>query len=195
MKIFGIGVFAVFAVSAALLGTACTDDTDEMATDAAVKDGAVVSDGNTSVDVKVTDAKATDAAGDAQILKAKATLASVGGSTTTGTILFTQTGGSVIVALTVSGATPGQHGFHIHVNASCENSLTQVDAGVDAGVIVAGGAGGHFNPTNMMHGSLVADGGMHHAGDFGNVTVNADGNGSKSLTTTEWTVGGVGGRS
>jgi len=62
---------------------------------------------------------------------------------------------------------------------------------VDAGVIVAGGAGGHFNPTSMMHGSLEADGGMHHIGDFGNVIVNADGNGSKTITTSEWKVSDV----
>jgi|GEM_PF-5089112 len=59
MKIFGLGVFVL---SAALLGTACTDDTDDMATDAATMvDGAVVADGGVVPDAKVTDAKAVDA--------------------------------------------------------------------------------------------------------------------------------------
>jgi hypothetical protein len=104
MKISGLGVFVL---SAALLGSACTDDTDEVATDAAVvTDGAVMTDGGAVV---VTDAKPVDAAGDAQILRAKAVLASVGpGSTTRGQIVFTQTGNTVNIALSVSGAVPGE---------------------------------------------------------------------------------------
>lgn len=194
MKNFGLGVLML---SAALVGPGCDDEPDVIPTDG----GNTVSDGGTDVapisdtgsvgDVNLGDAKAGDAGGDALIQRAKATLASVGGSTVTGTVIFTQQANSVTVALTVSGASPGKHGFHVHTNASCADT----PAAGDAGLVPAGGAGGHFNPTSMMHGTVESDGGMHHAGDFGNVTVGADGNGSKTLTIKDWTVGDVVNRS
>jgi superoxide dismutase, Cu-Zn family len=186
MKISGL---CVFGLSAVLLGTACSDDADKMATDAAVvTDGAVFADGGNVGDAN----SSSDVSTDAKILMARATLAAVGGSTTKGLIVFTQNAASVTVSLSIEGATQGEHGFHIHANPSCLDSVTMGDAGSDGGVIAAGGAGSHFDPNKtMMHGSIESDGGVHHAGDFGNVTVGADGKGMKVITTSEWTVGDI----
>ena len=64
----------------------------------------------------------------------------------------------------VSGAIAGRHGFHIHEKGDCS----------DAG----NAAGGHFNPDGVPHGDLVQDGFVHaHAGDLGNIEIDANGNG------------------
>jgi Cu-Zn family superoxide dismutase len=65
----------------------------------------------------------------------------------------------------------------------------------DAGAVPAGGAGSHWNPASMKHGVINTDGGMHHAGDLGNITVAADGTGTRMLTTTEWTISDLAGLS
>jgi superoxide dismutase, Cu-Zn family len=187
-KLLGLGVLFL---TAAGVGVGCDDDSDTNGIDAgggtggtALIDGAA--GGSTGGDTAVADTAPTTT--DAGVLSAKATLASVGGSTVTGTITFVQVGKEVTVTINVSGATPGQHGFHIHTNPSCADLPPAGDAGTDAGPTPAGAAGGHYNPNNMSHGSIEADGGMHHAGDFGNVTVSAAGTGTKVIKVTEWTV-------
>jgi len=40
----------------------------------------------------------------------------------------------------------------------------------------------------MVHGVINSDGGAHHAGDLGNVTVGANGTAAKTFTTMEWAV-------
>jgi Cu-Zn family superoxide dismutase len=62
---------------------------------------------------------------------------------------------------------PGEHGFHLHEKGDCSAPD-------------ASSAGGHFNPLHHPHaGPHTA---QHHAGDFGNITVKADGTGTMSLT-------------
>lgn len=189
-KLLGLGVLFL---TAAGVGVGCDDDSDTNGVDGgggtATMDGAA--GGSTGGDTAVAVADTAPSTGDAAVLSAKATLASVGGSTVTGSVTFAQMGKEVTIIINVSGASPGQHGFHIHTNPSCENSPPAGDAGTDAGPTPAGAAGGHFNPGNMTHGSIEADGGMHHAGDFGNVTVSAGGTGTKVIKTSEWTVASV----
>lgn len=67
----------------------------------------------------------------------------------------------VKVKISVTGLTPGKHGFHVHENA------------------IQGGdfktAGAHFNPTHKHHGLKNPQG--SHVGDMPNLVVGADGTG------------------
>lgn len=100
----------------------------------------------------------------------------------TGSVSFEQTNGSIKVAITVSGATPGDHGVHIHDGTSCDAT--------DAGPAMA--AGGHWNPADAGHGLPTSP--THHPGDFGNVTIGADGTGTLTLpAVTGFTVAADGG--
>jgi len=99
---------------------------------------------------------------------ASATLDSTSGSTAKGTVHFTDAGeGNVDVQVDLTGVPPGTHGFHIHEKGDCGNN--------------AANAGGHFNPTGMIHGDPQAA--SHHAGDFGNVTADANGEVHTHFTT------------
>lgn len=141
-----------------------------------------------------------DASGDgANVTMATATLmptsltlaGDAGVSMAAGSVTFTQSGGTVTIQVSVNKTTPGDHGLHIHMNGSCADTPMMGDAAL----VPAGGAGGHWNPKNMNHGHLGGDGGAHHAGDLGNITVAAGGTGTKTVTTTEWRVADVVGRS
>src|SRR5436190_3470058 len=82
------------------------------------------------------------------------------GQTAKGTVHFHDQGeGLVEVVVDLTGVPPGEHGFHVHDKGDCGNNGQN--------------AGGHFNPTNMVHGAPDAQ--SHHAGDFGNVTAGANG--------------------
>jgi len=91
---------------------------------------------------------------------AMATLAPTSGNTAKGTVHFTDAGdGNIDVQIDLTGVPPGVHGLHVHEKGDCGNNAMN--------------AGGHFNPTGMVHGA--PDAVSHHAGDFGNIT--ADNNG------------------
>ena len=99
---------------------------------------------------------------------AMATLAPTSGQTAGGTLHFNDVGdGNVEVVVDLTGVPPGVHGLHIHEKGDCGNN--------------AQNAGGHFNPTGMVHGA--PDAVSHHAGDFGNVTANANGEVHTRFTT------------
>jgi Cu-Zn family superoxide dismutase len=107
-----------------------------------------------------------------------ATLQPSSGQTAKGTVHFQQfvvTGWPTVehaaeateVQVDLTGVPPGVHGFHIHEKGDCGNN--------------AQNAGGHFNPTSMVHGA--PDAVSHHAGDFGNVTADANGEVHTRFTT------------
>jgi len=50
-------------------------------------------------------------------------------------------------------------------------------------------AHGHWNPTNEAHGKWGSS--AYHSGDIGNVKLDKSGNGSLTLTTDRWTLGGT----
>lgn len=104
---------------------------------------------------------------------ATATLASTSGSTAQGTVHFVQRAdGSVEVTADLTGVPPGVHGFHVHEKGDCgDNGMA---------------AGGHFNPMAVAHGAPNED--PHHAGDFGNVTADANGAVHVKFTTRSVTV-------
>lgn len=92
---------------------------------------------------------------------AMAELNPASGSNVHGTFHFYETSKGIHVVATVTGLTPGQHGFHIHEKGDCSTPD-------------ATSAGGHFNPAGMKHGG--PDDAERHAGDFGNLTADASGN-------------------
>jgi len=106
--------------------------------------------------------------------QAKATIEARSGSSLTGTATFTEKDGGVDVVVDVSGAPAGTHAVHLHEKGDCSAPD-------------ATSAGGHFNPTNVPHGA--PDAPQHHAGDFGNMTVGADGKGHLTLHSGMLTVG------
>ena len=104
---------------------------------------------------------------------ASATLGSISGSNASGTVKLTQLGdGSVRVTVDLTGVPPGVHGFHIHDKGDCGDN--------------GNAAGGHFNPATTAHGAPSVD--PHHAGDFGNVTADADGRVHTEFTTRSVTI-------
>jgi len=86
-----------------------------------------------------------------------------------GTVHFTSEAAGVHVVADVKGVKPGQHGFHLHEKGDCSSPDYK-------------SAGGHFNPANAAHACDPTN--PRHAGDFGNITVGADGTGHLDVTTT-----------
>lgn len=113
---------------------------------------------------------------------AMATLSPTTGQTAHGTVhLQNAADGNVEVVVDLTGVPPGVHGFHIHDKGDCGDD--------------AKNAGGHFNPMNMVHGA--PDAVSHHAGDFGNVTADANGEVhtrflTHSIVLTEGTTSAIG---
>ncbi len=79
---------------------------------------------------------------------------------------FAGTVDGVDVVIEVTGATPGEHGVHVHEKGDCSAPD-------------ASSAGAHFNPMGHAHGDTTSA--EHHPGDLGNLTVGADGTGRKEL--------------
>jgi Cu-Zn family superoxide dismutase len=92
--------------------------------------------------------------------KAIAVLHAASNSQVHGWVTFTQKDGYVEIKGEVMGLTPGKHGFHIHEfgDFSSPDAMS---------------TGGHFNPAHKQHGG--PDDENRHAGDFGNITADADG--------------------
>ncbi|MBV8157892.1 MAG: superoxide dismutase family protein [Dyella sp.] len=95
--------------------------------------------------------------------KAAATLSGKSGTNTGGRVTFDQqTGGGVMVVVSVTGLPPGTtHGFHIHEKGDCSAPDAM-------------SAGGHFNPTAKPHGQMTMS--DHHAGDMNNLVADSSGN-------------------
>lgn len=106
-------------------------------------------------------------------LIARAVIEGRSGSKLSGEAVFTEAGGQVTVLVKVKGAPPGLHAVHIHEKGDCSAPD-------------ASSAGTHFNPEGHKHGA--PDAAEHHAGDFGNMEVKADGAGELTLATKRLTV-------
>jgi Cu-Zn family superoxide dismutase len=96
-------------------------------------------------------------------------------SKVTGTATFIEKNGKVTFVAKISGLQPGIHAIHIHEKSDCSAAD-------------GSSAGGHWNPTFKKHGKWGE--GEHHKGDIGNFTADAKGNGTITLTTDEWSIGG-----
>jgi Cu-Zn family superoxide dismutase len=96
--------------------------------------------------------------------------------------------GEVSIGISVEGLTAGEHGIHVHETGVCE----------PAGEKAFTSAGGHYNPTGVMHGGPERDGvgtphamagaatpgaTTGHAGDLGNILVDEAGMGELQIQT------------
>jgi superoxide dismutase, Cu-Zn family len=104
---------------------------------------------------------------------AMTTLAPTSGSSARGTVHMQELAdGSVEVQVDLTGVPAGVHGFHVHERGDCGDN--------------GNAAGGHFNPTSAPH--AAPSSASHHAGDFGNVTANSNGEVHTKFTTRSITV-------
>ncbi len=109
--------------------------------------------------------------------KAIAVVMPTEGSGVTGRILFEQTDEGVKVTAEVSGLKPdSKHGFHVHEFGD----VSSADGSA---------AGGHYNPEGHDH-ALPDSDGARHAGDFGNLEADGDGNASYEATFENITIAG-----
>jgi superoxide dismutase, Cu-Zn family len=102
----------------------------------------------------------------AVVNQAIAVLHATQGNKVQGVVSFTKERDGMHVVASVSGLSPGLHGFHLHEYGDCSSPD-------------ANSAGGHFNPGNMPHGGPTGD--KRHAGDFGNIQADASGSGRLTL--------------
>ncbi|MGE3320430.1 MAG: superoxide dismutase [Cu-Zn] SodC [Candidatus Berkiella sp.] len=84
-----------------------------------------------------------------------------------GTITFKDTKKGLSLEVDLKGLTPGEHGFHLHENPSCES------AEKDGKFVAALGAGGHFDPENTH--SHKGPKGKGHLGDLPKLVVSKKG--------------------
>ena len=110
--------------------------------------------------VAVSSLLAACATMDASGPKASATLEPRSGSNVTGTVSFQAVGQKVRVEASVTGLTPGEHGFHVHEAGDCSAAD-------------ATSAKGHFNPATKAHGHH--GGAERHAGDMPNLVADSSG--------------------
>lgn len=109
------------------------------------------------------------------VKKVTVTLEPKSDSKLSGNVVFTQENGEVTMTAIIDGLSEGMHAIHIHENADCSAAD-------------GSSAGGHWNPTHEDHGKWgSADG--YHKGDIGNFKVDANGNGTITMTTDEWCIG------
>lgn len=173
----------IAALSAALL-FGCNDDEDELSDggssgDASVDGGKLDGSIDGGIDASTDGGRdaSLDGSSDGGVSAATASLASKSSSTVTGSASATRVGGVVTLVVTVSGATPGEHGIHIHQTGDCSAPD-------------AASAGAHWNPDAHDHGSGAADAGASsHLGDLGNILIGEDGKGTLTVAKPEWTLG------
>ena len=83
-----------------------------------------------------------------------------------GTVTFKQTAKGLLITPALGKLSPGEHGFHIHENGSCEAALKDGKMGA------ALAAGGHLNPEKVANHGTPENG---HLGDLPALTVNDKG--------------------
>lgn len=107
-------------------------------------------------------------------LFATATLARSDGSLGLGAVRFEEESSKILIHARLTGLAPGEHGITINDGASCA-SLAMHPAE-------------HWNPTGSKHGPIGS--GTRHVGDFGNLTVAADGTASFAVLTDSFRLSG-----
>ena len=106
--------------------------------------------------------------------QARATIESRSGSNVRGWAAFTdRSTGGVRIEVHIENAPPGVHGLHVHERGDCSAPD-------------ASSAGGHFNPGGMPHAAPGET--RRHAGDLGNITIEANGTGHLELVSDLLTV-------
>lgn len=96
--------------------------------------------------------------------------------TETGRATATEVSGGLRLTVEVKDVSPGQHGVHIHTTGRCDAPGFET-------------AGGHWNPTEMKHGTMNPQG-PHH-GDMPNLIVDSAGRGTVAATIPGATMAGL----
>lgn len=110
-----------------------------------------------------------------EVKMAVAQMQGTSGSNLSGTVTFTEENGTVKLKAELKNVMPvGNHAIHIHQTGDCSAAD-------------GSSAGGHWNPTDELHGTWGSA--PHHKGDIGNFIVDSTGVGSISLTTDQWCIG------
>ena len=105
-----------------------------------------------------------------------------------GTLRLSDTNAGLKITPELTGLSPGDHGFHVHVNPNCG------PANGPNGQPAAGmAAGGHYDPANT--GKHLGPHGEGHMGDMAVLTVDASGKATKAVIAPHLTVADVKGRS
>lgn len=167
MKIYrGIGVLGVSVITTlGLIG--CGPSGDQTAEVSPPAESTPITE------VTPADNAAADAASDGAI--AVASLKPTKDSNVSGTVTFTKEAAGVRVKASITGLTPGKHGFHVHEKGDCSAPD-------------ASSAGGHFNPTDMPHAG--PDEPKRHAGDLGNITADESGKAEYETLDTQLSMDG-----
>lgn len=108
-------------------------------------------------------------------LFATAVVEPVGDSGVSGELQIREENEMLSIKGKLSGLEPGMHGLHIHTNGDCSGNG-------------ASSAGAHFAPQDDPHGSPDNRPALHHAGDLGNISANADGEAEIMKTDGELTL-------
>ncbi len=100
-----------------------------------------------------------------------------------GVVTLADTPDGLSLSVSVAGLKPGNHGIHLHEAGLCDPS----------GGSPFESAGAHFNPAMMVHGGTPVAGvsiaeQQRHAGDLGNLTADAAGIATYSITLPEVTL-------
>ena len=103
---------------------------------------------------------------------ARAELKMVSGDKALGTMTFQKQDKSIVIEGQFTGQKKGQYALYIHDKGDCSDKGRKV--------------GGHLNPTKAKHGPPASA--QRHAGDFGDVTFDKDGNATFSMTTDSVTL-------
>ena len=166
--VYDAGKDVVTSDEAAAVGDAA--DTAFDATTDAIGDAAVaVADAAGDTWDATTDLFDDDPELDAAALVRPTTAA---GANAEGTVRFMEMDGGLMVAVSLSGLSPGEHGLHIHRNPACGPADTDGDGTMEP----AGAAGSHWDPHSTDdHGAPGEDVPDKHLGDLGNITAGADG--------------------
>ncbi len=109
------------------------------------------------------------------------------GNKTIGTITLSESDYGLVLTPQIHGLTAGLHGFHIHAKGSCAPSTK------DGKTILAGAAGGHYDPDNTgKHGHPWDTG--NHKGDLPALYVDHHGNASYPVLAPKLTLAEVKGK-
>ncbi|MDF1586324.1 superoxide dismutase [Cu-Zn] SodC [Marinimicrococcus flavescens] len=92
-----------------------------------------------------------------------------------GTVTITGGGNGAVFKADLKGLEPGQHGFHVHANGSCEPAKDK-----DGNMVPGLAAGGHWDPENTSR--HAGPEGSGHLGDLPALEVAQDGTATGEVT-------------